>query len=333
MVSQKFTKISTIAAVFHVCNSWLSNNRGGIAKVHLNMSSKLQPPKFVDDLAGYPEYKKKLQRWSRITKTPRNQQAEVVLYHLEGHSSGIQEKIDTALGEAVVGKDDGLDKLIEFLDTIYKEDEMTEAWTKYKQFTWLKRSPEQPVTEYIAEFDKAHSKAKESGCEFSDIVLAFTLLESCQLTDTDEKFILTAVDFKVGKQQKNLLDQVKSSLRKFQSRERMSDSKEDGLKLKEEDVFAAAVKEVLLAKGWKPPKDKSRKFNSLSYKGKKNPLNDDGHPYRCHKCLSEYHMADKCDQHRERPPNESTEGTALSAVLARASLSEFSMVCSVFERT
>ena len=107
--------------------------------------AKVEPPKFFDDASGYPEYKLKLERWSRITKTDKKQQAEVVLYHLEGHSSGIQQKIDTALGEDVIDKEDGLKKLIEYLDEIYAEDEMTEAWSKYKQFVRLKKEIGQPV--------------------------------------------------------------------------------------------------------------------------------------------------------------------------------------------
>ena len=39
-------------------------------------------------------------------------------------------------------------------------------------------------------------QAKESGCEFSDLVLGFKLLESCNLSETDEKFVLTAADLK-----------------------------------------------------------------------------------------------------------------------------------------
>jgi len=163
------------------------------------MSNKFEPQKFIDDASGYPDYKKKLNRWSRITKTDPKQQAEVVLYHLEGHPSGIQEKIDTALGNKIVDADDGLAQVIKFLDEIYAEDEMTEAWTKYIQYIRLKKQLGQSVTEFIAEFDKAHTRAKESGCEFSDIVLAFNLLESCNLSDTDEKFVLTGIDFKKGK--------------------------------------------------------------------------------------------------------------------------------------
>ena len=76
------------------------------------------------------------------------------------------------------------------------------------------------VNEFVAEFDKKLKKAKESGCEFSDMVLGFNLLDSCNLSDTDEKFVLTAIDFKSGKQQKNLLEQIKNALKKFHSRDR-----------------------------------------------------------------------------------------------------------------
>ena len=48
----------------------------------------------------------------RITQLAKKKQAEVVVYHLEGHASGIQEKIDTAVGEDIQEKDDDLEKLI-----------------------------------------------------------------------------------------------------------------------------------------------------------------------------------------------------------------------------
>ena len=52
-------------------------------------TSKLDPPEFFNDQSGYAEYKKKLQRWARITKVDKKQQAEVVVYHLENHPSGM----------------------------------------------------------------------------------------------------------------------------------------------------------------------------------------------------------------------------------------------------
>ena len=280
------------------------------------MSSKVLPPKFIDDASGYPEYKKKLLRWTRITKIEPQKQAETVLHYLEGHSSGIQEKIDTALGDEVEDKPDGMTKMIAYMDTIYAEDEMTTAWTKYKEFIRLKKDVNQSVIEFIAEFDKKHKKAKETGCEFSDIVLGFNLLESCDLSETDEKFVLTAVNFKTGKQNNNLLEQIKNSLRKFQSRERLSGYKDDKIKVKnEDDSFVTEIKDALVADGWSPPSASTNlvKQNSPYYRGKKNPLGFDGKPLKCFKCQSEYHMADACDQNQKKKSNsQPKEGSAVA---------------------
>ena len=307
-------------------------------------SSKFVPPKFIDDASEYAEYKKKLLRWARITKTDPKQKAEVVLYHLEGHPSGIQIKIDTALGDEIVDKEDGMDKLVVYLDSIYKEDEMTNMWTKYKKFVRLKKGDEQPVNEFIAEFETAYKEAKDNGCEVSDTVLALNLLESCCLSETDEKFVLTAVDFKKGKENGDCLDQVKKSLRKFQSRDRMLSEKErDRLQFKEEDTFIADVKDALLADGWRPPAGQlasNLRKNSSIYQGQKNKLGPDGKPLRCFECNSEYHFSTDCDKknakkNAEKKPSSSksssrskkkTEQTMLSTMLAK---SKFSMVCEV----
>ena len=276
----------------------------------VSMTSKVEPPKFMDDASGYPEYKKKLLRWSRITKVPKVQQAEVILYHLDGHPSGIQDKVDTYLGDDVQ-EEDGLDKLIAYLDSIYSEDPMSEAWAKYKRFTQLTRHPNQSVTEFIAEFDKGHAKAKESGCEFSDLVLGFKLLESCNLSETEEKFVLTAVDFKVGKTNKNLLEQMKNSLRKFQSREKLSgfENYDDRMRVKEEDAYITSVKKALVADGWAPRNDHTKVV-----KRKKNPRDKDGKRMRCFRCNSEFHFKDKCDLPLEEP---NQEPTMLSTILKK----------------
>ena len=271
-------------------------------------SSKYVPPKFMDDSSQYAEYKKKLQRWARLTKTKIDpkQQAEVVLYHLEleDHPSGIHEKIDTAIGADIVENEEGMTKLIEYLDSIYQEDEMTDMWSKYKKFVRLRKGTDQPISEFVAEFERTYKEAKDNGCEVSDTVLALNLLDACDLSETDEKFVLTAVDFKAGKEKKDCLDQVKESLRKFQSRDRMAADKErDRLQVKEEDAYLAEVKDALISDGWRPPMSDSEsktRQNSPFYKGQKNRLGADGKPLRCFYCDSEYHMAYECDKKDEK---------------------------------
>ena len=69
------------------------------------------------------------------------------------------------------------------------------AWKAYKKF-----ETQQSVTEFTAEFKKEYMKAKKRRCKVSDTVLANTLLEleASKLSDTNEKFILTAVNFEKG---------------------------------------------------------------------------------------------------------------------------------------
>ena len=293
-------------------------------------SHSYEPPKFITDASGYPEYKRKLERWSRITKVDKTKQAEVVLYHLEGHASNIQEKIDTALGDEIIDKEDGMTKLIAYLDTIYAEDEMADAWFKYKRFVKLRKTEEQPVNEFIAEFEKMYAKAKESGCEFSDTVLAFNLLEACNLSEMDEKFILTAVNFSVGKEKKDLLEQVKSSLRKFQSRGKFyTEYKVDKMKIEKEELFLTSIKETLLTEGWKPP-SVGKQHN---YRGKKNALGADGKPLKCFECQSEYHLLDKCElrvargkKNKKINDDKKKETSTMLSTLLKEKKVEFAMV-------
>ena len=158
----KRTDVSTFYRVDRATVCVISDNKETCHQDRHRMSSKLSPPEFIDDTSGYPEYKRELRRWSKITKIAPEKEAEVVLYQFKGHPSGIQEKVDTALGDEVIDKADGIDKLIGFLDNIYGEDEMAGAWRKYKDFVRLKKDVDQPVVEFVAEFDKKHKVAKQS---------------------------------------------------------------------------------------------------------------------------------------------------------------------------
>ena len=158
----------------------------------------------------------------------------------------------------------------------------------------------------------------------------------------DEKFVLIGNDFKVGKEKGDMLDQVKSSLRKFQSSEKVSVDSRSEDKMKVDESLVAGVKDALLSDGWKPPRVVGRRRsysdsdagefprNSPHYKGKKNPLGSDGKPLRCFNCKSEYHMKDKCDKKdadkKEDPIDKKKEApTILTTLLRKKKDVEFTM--------
>ena len=63
--------------------------------------------------------------WSRITSIEKKLQAEVVVYSLDGHPSGIKEKIQVGIGSKLEDNEEGMEELIGFLDGIYLQDEMS----------------------------------------------------------------------------------------------------------------------------------------------------------------------------------------------------------------
>ena len=115
--------------------------------------------------------------------------------------------------------ENGIAVLIEYLDGIYLEDEMADAWEKYKLFEDFQYTDKTVgITDFIAQWNTKQKIAKSAGCEYSDSILAFKLLEKSNLEESDVKVILTQVDYKTGKEKKNLLQQMQTSLKKFQSR-------------------------------------------------------------------------------------------------------------------
>ena len=208
-----------------------------------------EPPAFISETKTYSTYKYDLKMWSRITSVPKASQAEVVVYGLEGHPTGIKEKIIVSIGDSLENAENGIDLLITFLDGIYQEDDMSAAWTKYKNFNKISRGDGVAVNDFIAEFEKEYLLAKSAGCEYSDIILAFRLLEGSRLSETDEKFVLTGVDYPEAKTKKNFFDQLKLSLKKFQGRKMVSSVEET--KVTYDPALVASVAQVLVSQGWK----------------------------------------------------------------------------------
>ena len=273
------------------------------ASVKNSKMSMLEPPTFISENKPFEVYKKDLKRWSRLTSLDAKLQAEMVVYKLENHPSRIQEKIATQMGDELEDNVNGIDLLLDFLEGIYQKDSMADAWEKYTMFEKFKFHNKISLKQFIADWENKYHQLKNVGCAYSDMILAFKLLDSCKLSAVDQKFVLTGVDYKSGLEKKNLFDQMKESLKKFKGQS-VVEHEEDEKAIKVSDTYIAKMEEVLLAKGWKPPKKRPRQDDPGSYKGKKNKLDENFLPMKCYKCKCEcitncscscrYHFADKC---------------------------------------
>ncbi len=266
------------------------------------MSRNIEPlPAFVSDTKSYAEYKADLEMWSQINSLDKKLQAETVVYRLEGDPSRIKEKIVTQIGDKLKDNADGIKELLTFLDTIYKTDDMADAWNRYVEFSSASRKTDQCMVEFISDWKNIYYKAKKVGCDYSDIILAFKLLQDAKLQEMEVKLVLTGVNYTEAKTKKNLMDQVVESLKKFKGRSAVSGTSSDisQVEVKVEPTWLTEAQHVLIAKGWKPPpKGPRRRSRSMSpvrsqstqsgnpsnYKGKKNRLGANHKPIKCHKC-------------------------------------------------
>ena len=124
------------------------------------MSISLEPPAFISSSKKFAEYKKDLLRWSRLTSVKPELQAEMVVYRLEGHPTNIKEKIVTQLGDDLEGDVDGITKLLDFLETVYGEDDMADAYDKYVEFKNKKRKKDEPIQAFIADWENVYCRRR-----------------------------------------------------------------------------------------------------------------------------------------------------------------------------
>ena len=288
------------------------------------MASNLKPPSFVSDTKTYAEYKEDLKRWSRLTSLEKKQQADMVVYHLDGHPSGVKEKIVTQISDKIIDKDNGIEQLITFLDGIYGKDDMADAWDRFKEFSSCTRKEGQSIAEFIANWDNCHHRLKKVNCEYTDTVLGFKLLEDAKLKEVETKLVLTGVNYEEVKTKRNLKEQVANSLKKFTGRAVVNSDHHSAVGVKEEPTWLADVEQVLLAQGWKPPAKEGRRRSRSSspprrekarYKGRKNILGRDGKPLKCYICKCDhedncncpcvYHLANACPNNSNNNNNNS----------------------------
>ena len=277
------------------------------------MSNALKTPDFISENKSFASYERDLRRWSRLTTLDKKKQAEWIVLHLEGHPSGIKEKIETQLGDTLEDNEKGIEDLINFFRSIYETDELADSFEKYMNFEKLRRDSKTSVQTFIATWENMYHKTKNAGCELTDMVLAFKLLYACSLSEMEIKLVLTGVDYKVGKEKSSLLAQTKESLKKFVGRTIIGQNED---KPPPENTFITREEMVLMLKQSQQNKKKERRRSKSlppdrdsedskpGYKGRKNPLGSDMLPLKCFRCKCScekncnhgcrYHLLNNC---------------------------------------
>ena len=126
---------------------------------------------------------------------------------------------------------DGVDKIIERLDKLYKKDELTERYNAIEAFDSYRRPKSTSIKDFIIEFEKRLYKTKAYKSTMSDDLLAYRFLKSANLDVTHEQLVKATVsDLKY--------EEVKTKLRKiFSDESKLLAGPSEKFEIKNEPTF------------------------------------------------------------------------------------------------
>lgn len=119
------------------------------------MSNYKAPPELNDE-KSFKDWKKEIEIWQLATEVNKEKQAAMIFLSLKGKSREAVLELD----KEIIGASDGsgVTKLIEKLDSLWKEDENLEAFSAYESFEQFCRPKDMNIKDYIIQFERLNNK-------------------------------------------------------------------------------------------------------------------------------------------------------------------------------
>ena len=164
------------------------------------------------DKEKFTSYKNEVEFWQDAVGVDLKKQASILLLALPNEEGdNVRDQVLEHFEPKYLKKDDGVDILLTFLEKKYGKDEMMSGLDKYKEFRELCRKDES-ITEYISNFETKYNRISKIGAVLPPLVLCFELIRNANITEQEEKLVLTAIDFE---KKDDLFNMAKISLRRF----------------------------------------------------------------------------------------------------------------------
>ena len=245
------------------------------------------PPTFTEE-SCYEVWKNEIEMWKLVTDLGKKKQALAVALSLAGKPREVALEIPTS----VLNADDGVDKLIEKLDGVFLTEEHENSYVAYSSFENFKKEPDVNMCDFIIEFERRYNKTKKFKMVLPDPVLAFKLLDSCNLNNSEKQLALTAAS-------DSSYSAMKGALRRVFGEKLCYSKPTDCIRIKQEPECAYYTQQR--RSRYRPRQQFNRYHQSPnkgttfgSPNGKTNPLNKYGEPSRCSICQSIMHWRKDC---------------------------------------
>ena len=255
---------------------------------------------------SYDLWRQDIEVWAELTETPVAKRGLALQYACRTNKR--LHKAVLKIPSEQVKCNEGLENVLKVIDTFHKVDKKESAVKSYKEFLSLKRKQDQTIADFILEFDEISNETKSNGNSLSDDLLAYQLLESVNISETDVRVIRTST---VQLTYKNVQDALRRSF---------GDSTYSTQSIKPEPVFVNNAEdqqqnesedEVFYGASnkWRNFRQNSNRNNDehqtyqLSMRQTtrrgKNPFDKNGHITQCNYCCSINHYAPECPDKRK----------------------------------
>ncbi len=149
---------------------------------------KPAPPKLTTD-RSYDDWLRLVRWWKIQTDLSPERQGAALAASLEGKALDVVFELD----DDVIKSADGVDKIIEKLDVLFKKNTLTQKIEDIEKFENLTRAENRSIKEYIAEFDKNINRLRKHRIDYPDDIKGFKLMKGAKLQPSEEKLIRATI--------------------------------------------------------------------------------------------------------------------------------------------
>ena len=80
-------------------------------------------------------------------------------------------------------------KLKNYLNKLFKKDELTEVYERYIQFARYERCDNTKMDDFLLQFEKLYNRIKQKDTKLPEAVLAFKLLDASKIPNRDRQLV------------------------------------------------------------------------------------------------------------------------------------------------
>ena len=151
-------------------------------------------PPDLEECQSYTEFKRDVQAWSGMTHVEKKIQGGVIAYNLSNNSKFGHDLKDYVYAEhepSTLNNDEaGLDKVLKVLDKYLEKAGLSKAADTWDKFLDIKRKPDQPIKQYIPQFEKVCQGYTEHIGALTELGKALHLLRTANISETQYELIL-----------------------------------------------------------------------------------------------------------------------------------------------